>query len=527
MACASSLASSLAAVRSLARARRPRARRGSSASPRADTRARARLASPRLDSAPSAPTTSRRAAASSTRASRARLPRAAATDAPGGDASDAETERPARRVRRLPRRGGKPGTGDRAEARATAAATDPPRDDETDETDDESDAPQVFDMRELYGDDYDFDDEDEDDEEAMDEDALDAALASMSSPPSSASDASDVRVLPPLSAQLLSGDPPGHKSGYVAIIGRPNAGKSTLLNQLVGTKLSIVTYKPQTTRHRILGIVSEPSHQMVFLDTPGVMREEFNKLDEIMLRSVRGAMANADVTLVIVDASRDAHGDFEGLLPPLKNPGEGDRAPIAVILNKCDLLELEDIRVLKREFETAYADRVEAVFPVSALAGVGHDKAKEWCVERMPPGPTLYPKDAISEHPERFFVAEIIREKIFLQYAQEIPYSTQVWVQSHKERDGVKKDLIIAKIFVERKSQVGILIGAGGKALKRLGAAAREDIEAFLGRPVFLDLGVKVRDGWRSDESALEDLGLDDPNRLEQPSLGPKPDRVA
>ena len=137
-------------------------------------------------------------------------PRAAATDAPGGDASDAETERPARRVRRLPRRGGKPDTGDRAEARATAAATDPPRDDETD---DESDAPQVFDMRELYGDDYDFDDEDEDDEEAMDEDALDAALASMSSPPSSASDASDVRVLPPLSAQLLSGDPRGTSPG--------------------------------------------------------------------------------------------------------------------------------------------------------------------------------------------------------------------------------------------------------------------------------------------------------------------------
>jgi GTP-binding protein Era len=142
-------------------------------------------------------------------------------------------------------------------------------------------------------------------------------------------------------------------------------------------------------------------------------------------------------------------------------------------------------------------------------------------------GPTLYPKDAISAHPERFFIAEIIREKIFLQYAKEVPYSAQVWVSSHKERDGIKKDLVIAKVYVERKSQMGIIIGHEGAALKKLSTAARVDIEKFLGRPVYLDLSVKVREGWRSDGDSLENLGLDDPNRLEAPSLGPAPDVVA
>ena len=196
-----------------------------------------------------------------------------------------------------------------------------------------------------------------------------------------------------------------------------------------------------------------------------------------------------------------------------------------MIINKCDLLQVDEIREVKEYFERIPG--VERVFPVSALAGVGHDAVREWALTHLPEGPTLYPKDTISEHPERFFIAEIIREKIFLQYQQEVPYSTQVWVESHKERDGVKKDLILAKIFCERKSQMGILIGKDGRALKELSTAARLDIEKFLGRPVFLDLGVKVRDGWRSDEGSLEDLGLDDPNKLEQPALGPAPDITA
>ena len=436
------------------------------------------------------------------RARASRVVALAAANASEGESAGAE--KAPRRVRKLPPRA-KPRAGDArardgaAPAPSPAAAADADPDD-----DDDDDSPEVFDMRALYGDDY--------DPEASPDDSLDDG---------SVVDANGVRVIADLPATLLAGDPPGHKSGYVAIVGRPNAGKSTLLNQLVGMKLSIVTYKPQTTRHRILGIVSEEDFQMVLLDTPGVMKEEFNKLDEMMLRSVRGAVANADVILVIVDAARDPFGSFEGLLPPQR----GNPAPMGVIINKCDLLEVDEIKALKRQFEATPG--VERVFPVSALAGVGHQAVQEWCVSHLPEGPTLYPKDAVSEHPERFFIAEIIREKIFLQYSQEVPYSTQVWIQSHKERDGKKKDLILAKVFVERKSQMGILIGAGGKALKELSTAARVDIEKFLGRPVYLDLSVKVKEGWRSDDAMLEDLGLDDPNRLEQPALGPAPDIVA
>ena len=431
--------------------------------------------------------------------------------AAAADADDAP--KPQRRVRKIsenPRAVAAERAARDGAKKATAAAA--PTDDSNADAEDEDDAAAEegtrLDLKDMYGDEtdgsWDEEEETETEEEADEEE-----------------DVKTIDVLSNFDFNLLSGDPPGHKSGYVAIVGRPNAGKSTLLNQLVGTKLSIVTFKPQTTRHRILGIVSEETYQMVLLDTPGVMKEEFNKLDEMMLKSVRNAMANADVLLAIVDATRDPYGAFEGLLPEQRtNP-----APLGVIVNKCDLLEVDEIREVKEYFERIPG--VQKVFPVSALAGVGHDAVQKWALTNLPEGPTLYPKDTISEHPERFFIAEIIREKIFLQYQQEVPYSTQVWVQSHKERDGVKKDLIIAKIFCERKSQMGILIGSGGKALKELSTAARLDIETFLGRPVFLDLGVKVREGWRSEEAALEDLGLDDPNKLEQPALGPAPDITA
>lgn len=326
-------------------------------------------------------------------------------------------------------------------------------------------------------------------------------------------DEPEPELVPYIGGELLKADPPGHKSGYVAIVGRPNAGKSTLMNDLVGTKLSIVTFKPQTTRHRILGIVSEDAYQMVLLDTPGVMVEEFNKLDGIMLKSVRNSMANADVMFYIVDAARDPYGAWEGLAPK-----KGKRVPTALILNKCDLVgDRERIMELIDYFRAQ--DGIDDVLPISALNSTGVENVKNWALDRLPLGPTLYPKEAISEHPERFFIAEIIREKIFLQYKQEVPYSTQVWIEAHKERDGAKKDLILAKVYVERQSQIGIIVGQGGAAMKKLSSTAREDIEKFLGRPVFLDIQVKVRDGWRQDEASLEDLGLDDPNRLEQPSI--------
>ena len=285
-----------------------------------------------------------------------------------------------------------------AASESTAAAAKRPTADDEDEDDEDEDAAEAqLDLKEMYGDDQDGswdDDEEMDDDEEEEEEEEEE-------------DIKTIDVLSNFDFNLLTGDPPGHRSGYAAIVGRPNAGKSTLLNQLVGTKLSIVTFKPQTTRHRILGIVSEDHYQMVLLDTPGVMKEEFNKLDEMMLKSVRNAMANADVLLAIVDATRDPYGAFEGLLPEHRaNP-----APLGVIINKCDLLKVDEIREVKEYFERIPG--VERVFPVSALAGVGHDAVREWALTHLPEGPTLYPKDTISEHPERFFIAEIIREKIF------------------------------------------------------------------------------------------------------------------
>jgi len=323
-----------------------------------------------------------------------------------------------------------------------------------------------------------------------------------------------VDVLPYIGGELIAADAAGHKSGYVAIIGRPNAGKSTLMNDLMGLKLSIVTYKPQTTRHRILGILSEVDYQMVLLDTPGVMKEEFNKLDGLMLKSVRNSMANADVMFYIVDAARDPYEAWEGLAPAkLKK-----KIPTALILNKCDMIgDRARIMELIEYFEAQ--EGIDAVLPISALNSTGTANVKKWALDNLPLGPTLYPKDAVSEHPERFFIAEIIREKIFMQYKQEVPYSTQVWIESHKERVPPQKDLIMAKVFVERQSQIGIIVGQGGAAMKKLSSSSRSDIEKFLGRPVFLDIQVKVREGWRQDEASLEDLGLDDPNRLQAPSM--------
>ena len=246
--------------------------------------------------------------------------------------------KPARRVRKLPKRDPPPG-GRADETKAPTAAT---ADDDAEEADadaDDEDAPVVFDMKELYGESFESSasvDEKEEDG-VFDDEGSDGSVDE--------DDTWDGPLVPPVQVSLLEKDCEGHKCGYVAIVGRPNAGKSTLMNTLVGQKLSVVTHKPQTTRHKILGIVSEHEYQMVLLDTPGVMREEFNKLDEMMLISVRNAIANADVMLVIVDASRDPIGNFEGLLP--ENLNLTDRAPVGVILNKCDLLNVDEIKQVR------------------------------------------------------------------------------------------------------------------------------------------------------------------------------------
>jgi len=289
--------------------------------------------------------------------------------------------------------------------------------------------------------------------------------------------------------------PDGHRSGYVALIGKPNVGKSTLMNALLGRKLSIVTSKAQTTRHRVLGILSTDDVQVIFLDTPGIITPRY-RLQETMMHTVGDAIADADLVVFMADARQD-HPDALSL------DYLGSR-PAILAINKMDLIPQEQALPLVEQYTQLRA--FEEVVPISALTGFNLDVLLVEIKKRLPLGPPFYPKDVISEHPERFFVAEIIREKIFELYRQEIPYSTTVNIVQYEEReDG--KDLIDAEIVVERDSQKGILIGKGGQALKRVGTAARTDIEAFLDRPVFLKLFVKVRADWRNREALLRSYG--------------------
>lgn len=297
-------------------------------------------------------------------------------------------------------------------------------------------------------------------------------------------------------------DDPNHRSGYVAVVGKPNVGKSTLSNQMVGQKLSIVTDKPQTTRHRILGICSGPDYQMILYDTPGVIEKKMHKLDSMMMKNVRSAAINADCVVVVVDACRPPEKIDEVL-----EHGVGDRTsklPTLLVLNKKDLIKPGEV-AKKIEWYEKFTD-VDEVIPVSAKFGQGVDDVKEWILSKLPSGPAYYPKDISSEHPERFFVAEIVREKIFMQYRNEVPYACQVNVISYKSRPNAK-DFIQVEIVVEKNSQKIILIGKEGKALKVLATAARLDIEDFLQKKVFLEIEVKVKENWRQNEGLLKHYG--------------------
>ena len=286
-----------------------------------------------------------------------------------------------------------------------------------------------------------------------------------------------------------------HRCGYVALIGKPNVGKSTLLNALMGQKLSIVTHRPQTTRRRVLGILSGDDHQVVLLDTPGIIEPKYG-LQRSMMNEVQTSTSDADLLVFMADATRDNVDDLS-----LKYV---QHQPAILVLNKIDKIKQDDVLPLVSSYMDAHA--FEEVIPTSALKGRNVNIVLESILKRLPFGPAYYPKEMISEQPERFFVAEIIREKIFKLYRQEIPYSTQVNVISWEERED-DKDLIHADIVVERDSQKGILIGKGGKALKKIGTFAREDIEGFIDRPIFLKLHVKVRGDWRNSEGHLRSFG--------------------
>ncbi len=294
-------------------------------------------------------------------------------------------------------------------------------------------------------------------------------------------------------------DSKNYRCGYVAIVGRPNVGKSTLLNQILHFKLSIVTPKPQTTRHRIAGIFSDDTAQIIFHDTPGLITPRY-KLQEYLVRAARSAMADADVLLMLIEAGDTLQQKDRDILEQMVT----HQRPIVVAINKSDIVEknliLEQINILK-DFPG-----VRDIIPISALKNEGVDTLLAGLRALLPLSPPLYPPDQLATEPERFFVSEIIREKIFMHYSDEIPYSTTVQIEEFHERPG-RKDYIRATILVERKSQKGILIGKKGTALKKVGAEARQDIEAFLGRPVFLDLFVVVRPKWRDKSGMLKNLG--------------------
>lgn len=287
-----------------------------------------------------------------------------------------------------------------------------------------------------------------------------------------------------------------HRSGYIAIIGKPNAGKSTLMNRILGRKISITTHKPQTTRHQILGIHSEKNLQIIFLDTPGIIDPKY-ELQKAMMRLVDRARNDADLILFIVDVN-DANIP-DRIFKTFKSISK----PVALIINKVDKVNMPDAQAVAAELHVEY-DFEETIY-TSALTGEGVPELLETIKERLPAGPPFYPKDMLSEQPIRFFVAELIREQLFLQFHQELPYSCTVDVIQYDERDDL--DYIDAEVIVNRDSQKGMLIGKGGKAIKKLGKDSRESIEEFIGKKVYLDLHVKVRDKWRDNPGMVRNFG--------------------
>lgn len=287
-----------------------------------------------------------------------------------------------------------------------------------------------------------------------------------------------------------------HKSGYAAIVGKPNAGKSTLMNQILGTKLSIATHKAQTTRHQIVGIHSDEESQIVFLDTPGIINPKY-ELQKAMMRFVEKAEKDADVILFIVDVQDHKIPDFA--FTELKR----FHKPVILVINKIDTVS-QDEATRKAELLQSKYNFADIVF-TSALQNQGIDTLLAAIITRLMPGPPFYPKDELSEHPVRFFASELIREQLFLQYHEEIPYSATVEVIQYEEREDL--DYINAEVIVNRTSQKGMIIGKGGRAIKQLGMEARKSIEEFIGRKVFLDLHVKVREKWRNNEQMVRNLG--------------------
>ena len=293
-----------------------------------------------------------------------------------------------------------------------------------------------------------------------------------------------------------------HRSGFVNIVGNPNVGKSTLMNALVGERLSIITSKAQTTRHRILGIVNGEDFQMVYSDTPGVLSPNY-RLQEKMLEFSRSALVDADVLLYVTEPQDtiDRNPDFIDKVKKMSSAG----TRVFLIINKIDLTTQQTLESLVAFWHTQLPEA--EIFPISAQERFGVSQLFDAIKDALPVGPPFFPKDQLTDKPARFFVDEIIREKILLNYDKEIPYSVEVEVESFKEEDKLIR--IDAVIYCERDSQKGIIIGKAGSALKRVGSQARKDIEDFFQKQVFLQLFVKVDKDWRSNTNRLKHYGYD------------------
>ncbi len=292
-----------------------------------------------------------------------------------------------------------------------------------------------------------------------------------------------------------------HRAGFVNIVGNPNVGKSTLMNDLVGERISIITNKAQTTRHRIMGIVNTPDYQIVYSDTPGVLKPKY-RLQESMLEFSEGALTDADILIYVTDVVEDPEKNADFLARVAQ-----EKIPVLLVINKIDLLKgNEELEALV----DAWSKRLPnaEIYATSATEKFNVDNLKNRIVELLPVAPPYFGKDALTDKPARFFVTEIIREKLLLNYDKEVPYSTEVIVEKFDENDGAIH--IMAVIYVERDSQKGIIIGKGGEKIKKVGIEARKDIEQFFGKKVFLELFVKVEKDWRNRENKLKAFGYID-----------------
>jgi len=297
----------------------------------------------------------------------------------------------------------------------------------------------------------------------------------------------------------MESDKKNFKSGYVAIVGKPNVGKSTLINDFLGCKLSIVTPKPQTTRKKIMGVLTKEDYQIVFYDTPGIMEPKY-ELQKYMVKEAYAAIEDADVILMMAE--------------PFEPPAEKDKdffeklshlnIPVILAINKIDLVEKDSLIPILSAYDKRF--KFAEIVPISSLKGTNLDLMLNLVVKYLPEGEPFYPDDYMTDYNERFLASEIIREKVFESYGEEIPYSTTVEIEEFKEREA-GKDFIKAIIFVERDSQKGIIIGENGKAIKRVGVIAREEIEKQTGRKVYLELWVKVMEKWRKDKKKMYKLG--------------------